>query len=89
MGNPNGDMTEVLNKDANRVLKFVIVFLVFPILLLVFHALLLVPSLFIQFLLVHFEGHPMLWARLLSVVTLFPACWGAVAICKWVWPASK
>ncbi len=55
-------MTETAAKDENfwqdRVAKLVIVFFVFPILVLVFHLLLTVPTVFVDFFLAHFGGHP-------------------------------
>ena len=90
----NSGATETVEKDENvrenRVVKFVIVILVFPILVLVFHLLLtIVPFMFVGSLLVHFGRNPTFWAKILAVVTLLPACWGAVAVCKWIWPRSK
>jgi hypothetical protein len=86
-------MTETVAKDENvwqdRAVKLIIVFLVFPIIVLVFHQLLIVPSFFVESLLVHFGGDSRFWAKTLSVVSLLPACWGAVAVCKLIWPTSK
>jgi hypothetical protein len=73
----------------NRTLKLLIVLVVFPVLVLAFHVLLMLPAFFVDSLLVRVGGHPKFWAKTLSIIALLPACWGAVAICKWIWPGSK
>jgi hypothetical protein len=86
-------MTENRAKDGsvgeNRLVKLVIVLIVFPIFVMAFHLLLIVPAFFVNFLLVHFGGDPKFWATTLSIVALLPASCGAVAVCKWIWPSSK
>jgi hypothetical protein len=67
----------------------VIATFVFPVFVLAFHLLVIVPTFFVSSLLVHFGGSPRLWAKTLSIVAFLPACWGAVAVCKSIWPRSK
>jgi hypothetical protein len=86
-------MTETRDKDGNlddnRLVKFVIVTMVFPTLAMAFHLLVMVPAAFAQLLLVHIGGNPKFWPIALSILALLPACWGAFAVCKWAWPGSK
>jgi len=84
-------VTEIVEKGKNENLtvRLLIVVFVFPILVLAFHALLFVPAFFVGLLLVHFGGHPKFVGNALSVVTLLPACWGAIAVCKRIWTSSK
>jgi len=86
-------VTETVEKGKNvwenLLVRFVIVVFVFPILVLAFHVLLMLPAFFVDSLLVHIGGHPKFWAKTLSLVALLPACWGAVAMCKGIWPGSK
>ncbi len=74
---------------GNRALKLGVAIFVFPVLVLAFHTLLLVPAVFLDLLLTHFAGNPGFWGKTLSVVALLPACWGALTVCKWIWPGSK
>ena len=80
---------KVKNVRENLVVKLIIVILVFPTLVVAFHMLLMVPAILIGSLLMHFGGHPEFWGKALSVIALLPACWGAFAVCKLVWRASK
>jgi hypothetical protein len=80
---------KVENVWENRALKLIIATLVFPILVLVFHMLLMVPAIFLDLLLTNFAGHPEFWGKTLPVVALLPSCWGAIVVCKWIWPRSK
>jgi hypothetical protein len=86
-------MTETVQQGENAwnnfLVKFVIVMLVFPIFVIVFHFLLSFPAIFVVYLLVHFAGNPKFWTKALSIVLAIPACWGAFAICKWIWPGSR
>jgi predicted membrane metal-binding protein len=86
-------VTERARKGAkiseNRLVKLAIVLVVFPIFVEVVHFLLSFPATFIAYWLVHFRGHPKFWGTTLSVAALIPACWGAYAVCKWIWPHSK
>ena len=70
---------------AQRLIKLVIVILVFPILVLAFHALLILPAFLLDPLLVHFGGHPDLWSKVLTYVALLLACVSAAAVCKRIW----
>jgi hypothetical protein len=74
---------------ANRLFKLAIVMLVFPILALVLHELLVLPALIVGYFIMHFVGHPKTVGETLSFLTMIPACWGAVVMCKWIWPGSK
>lgn len=86
-------MTEFLEKDAksweDQLLRIVIVIGVFPVLVEVLHFLLTFPLAIVGYWLVHLEGHLKFWARTMSIIALLPACWGAWAICKWIWPRSN
>jgi hypothetical protein len=74
---------------GNRLVRFVIVALVFPTLVTAFHVLLIVPVFFVDVLLVHLGGNPKICANTLFLVSLLSACCGAAAVCKWIWPSSK
>lgn len=74
------------NSYGRRVAQFAIVIFVFPILILVFHTLLIIPMLILAPLLVHFGGSATLWGKVLSVVALLFAGWGAAWICRMIWP---
>jgi len=73
----------------NRVVKILVVTIIFPILVVAFHFLLMIPAIFVGSLLTHFAGHPEFWGKALSVLALLPACWGAFVVCKLAWPGSK
>jgi len=77
------------NIFENRLLKLAIVMLVFPVLVLAFHELLVLPALIVGYLLMHFAGHPKVIGETLGLLTMIPACWGAVVMCKWIWRGSK
>lgn len=77
------------NGWENRVAKLAIVLIVFPIVTLVFHLLLFFAASPIGYLLVRFGRHPKFWANAFSLVAMAVALWGAFAVCKWIWPASK
>ena len=86
-------MTEPTGKGEtvweNRALKLVIALLGFPVLVLAFHMLLMLPSVFVGLLLLRFGGTPKFWGNALSAVSLLLAGWGAVVVCKQIWPNSK
>jgi hypothetical protein len=90
MARIEGGMVEANAESVwiGRLTKLVVLSFVFPILVLVFHMLLLVPAMFFDSLLIHFSGHADLWAKVLTVGNLVPACWGAFLICKRIWPSS-
>jgi hypothetical protein len=91
MARIEGGMVEANAESVwiGRLTKLVVLSFVFPILVLVFHMLLLVPAMFLDSLLIHFNGHPDLWAKVLTVGNFVPACWGAFLISKRIWPSSK
>ena len=86
-------MTETVEKGesgwANLALKLLIAIFIFPVLVLTFHIMLMLPSAFPGVLLVHFAGNVELWGKILSAVALLLSCWGAVAVCRLIWPVSK
>ena len=77
------------NVWGNRIVKFIVIIIVFPILVIAFSNLLLVPAFFVQYLLVHVVGHLIFWSKTLSVVALIGGCWGAYTVCKLIWPHLK
>ena len=77
------------NVWGNRIVKFIVIIIVFPILVIAFSYLLLVPAFFVQYLLVHVVGHLIFWSKTLSVVALIGGCWGAYTVCKLIWPHLK
>lgn len=80
---------KVENVWGNRTVKIIVITLVFPTLVLAFHMVLMLPAILIGYLLIHFVGHPEFWGKVLSDLAFLPACWGAFAISKMVWPNSK
>lgn len=86
-------MTEALDWGgddwANWALKFAAVTVVFPVLVSTGHTLFAVPALPLALILARFAGHPIVWAKMLSILSLVLACWGALAVCKSIWPKSK
>jgi hypothetical protein len=69
--------------------QLVIVTIVFPILVLAFHTLLVIPALILGRLLSHLGGTAEFWAKVLSVMALLIAGFGAVFICGSIWPRRK
>jgi len=80
---------EAENVRGNRIVKFIVITLVFPTLVIAFSYVLLVPAFFVQYLLVHVVGHLIFWSKTLSVVALIGGCWGAYTVCKLIWPRPK